>query len=116
MLASPRFADRMKHITHKEFMKTRVVSTIFAVSAVLAVSAFAADKSPAAAQTNAPAASSSSKTTEVVARVNGKSITRKELDAAVQAITFQMSRRGRPIPPGQEANMQRDMLDELIGR
>ncbi len=116
MVASPRFADRMKYITPKEFMKIRVVTAIFALSAILAGPAFAADKSPAAAPTNAPATSAASKSSEVVARVNGKPITRMELDSAVKAITFQMARRGRPIPPGQGASLQRDMLDELIGR
>jgi peptidyl-prolyl cis-trans isomerase C len=106
----------MKHITQKELMKIRVVSTIFAVGVTLTCRTFAADKPKDAAATNAPIISTSSKPDEVVARVNGAEIKRKELDAAVQAFAYQMSRRGRPMPRGEGAGVERDMLDELIGR
>src|ERR1017187_3174791 len=111
-------AQRRNHISWKEFMKTRVVIITFAVAVVLAGRTFAADKPKAAVQTNAPAAVAvtAAKTDEVVALVNGTEIKRKELDAAVQAFTFQMARRGRPLPPGQGAAVERDILDELIGR
>jgi peptidyl-prolyl cis-trans isomerase C len=106
----------MKYIIQKELMKIRVVSTIFVIGVTLACPAFAADKSNAAAVTNAPVISASPKPDEVVARVNGAEIKRKELDAAVQAFTYQMAHRGRPISRGDGEGMQRDMLDELIGR
>lgn len=106
----------MKLIIHKELMKIRVVSTIFAMGVTLACPAFAADQPKAAAVTNAPIISASSKPDEVVARVNGAEIKRKELDAAIKAFTFQMSRRGRPMPSGESAGVERDILDELIGR
>ena len=97
-------------------MKIRVVLLTFAMAVTVVCPTFAADKSPAAAGTNAPIISATTKSNEVVARVNGTEIKRKELDAAVQAYTYQMARRGRPISPSQGAGMQRDMLDELIGR
>ena len=100
-------------------MKTRVVCATFVVAVTLVCRTFAADKPKAAVETNVPAASvaaTAAKSDEVVARVNGAEIKRKELDAAVQAFTFQMARRGRPIPPGQGAVVERDILDELIGR
>lgn len=97
-------------------MKIRVVSTIFALGVTLTGPTFAADKPQVAAATNAPIISASAKPDEVVARVNGTEIKRKELDAAVQAFTYQMSHRGRPISRTDGAGMQRDMLDELIGR
>ena len=112
-------AQRRNHITHKELMKIRVVCATFVIAVTLACRTFAADKPKAAVQTNAPAASvaaTAAKTDEVVARVNGTEIKHKELDAAVQAFTFQMARRGRPLPPGQGATVERDILDELIGR
>jgi hypothetical protein len=60
----------------------------------------------------APAAASN----EVVARVNGADINRKELDAAVKMLTAEMARQGRPIPPSQGAALEQDVLDKLIGR
>ena len=108
--------QRRNHISWKEFMKIRVISITFTMAVTLACRTFAADKPIAAAGTNAPLLSTSLKPDEVVARVNGTEIKRKELDAAVKAFTYQMSRRGRPIPPGQSGGMERDMLDELIGR
>ncbi|HXI83776.1 MAG TPA: peptidylprolyl isomerase [Verrucomicrobiae bacterium] len=100
-------------------MKIRVVCATFVIAVTLACRMFAADKPKAAVGTNAPATAvvaTAPKPDEVVARVNGAEIRRKELDAAVQAFMFQMSRRGRPIPPGQGAMVERDILDELIGR
>jgi peptidyl-prolyl cis-trans isomerase C len=108
--------QRRNYITHKELMKTRVVLVTFAVAVMLVCRTFAADKPKAGAATNAPVVATAAKPDEVVARVNGVEIKRKELDAAVQAFTFQMSRRGRPLPPGQSAEVERDILDELIGR
>jgi peptidyl-prolyl cis-trans isomerase C len=110
------FSPEKEPFTDKEFMKMRVVLFTFAIAVTVVCRTFAADKSPAAAGTNAPIISAAAKSNEVVARVNGTEIKRKELDAAVQAFTYQMARRGRPIPPGQGAGIQHDMLDELIGR
>ncbi len=97
-------------------MKTRVVLITFAVAATIVCRTFAADKAKTDTGTNAPVITATGKPDEVVARVNGTEIKRKELDAAVQAFTFQMARRGRPLPPGQSASVERDLLDELIGR
>jgi len=94
-------AQRRNHITHKELMKTRAVLSTFAVAVTLVCRTFAADKPKADTGTNAPVITTAAKPGEVVARVNGTEIKRKELDAAVQAYTFQMARRGRPLPPGQ---------------
>jgi peptidyl-prolyl cis-trans isomerase C len=97
-------------------MKIRVVLVTFAVAVTLVCRTFAADKSKADTGTNSPVAATAAKPDEVVARVNGTEIKRKELDAAVQAFTFQMAHRGRPLPPGQGPVVERDILDELIGR
>jgi peptidyl-prolyl cis-trans isomerase C len=120
-------------------MKTRVTLFTFALAVSLVCRTFAADKLKAAVGNNAPTstagmvqigeggglgvfidtnapAATAAKPDKVVARVNGTEIKRKELDAAVQAFTFQMARRGRPLPSGQGAMVERDMLDELIGR
>ncbi len=97
-------------------MKIRVVFVTFAMAVSLACRTFAADKSQGPAQTNAPIISTNSKSGEVVARVNGAEIKRKELDAAMQAYAYQMSRRGRSAAPGQGAGTEGDILDELIGR
>ena len=98
-------------------MKIRVVSATFVMAIALACRAFAADK-PAAAPTNAPAPAAvlASKADAVVARVNSTDIKRKDLDTAVQRFAMQMARRGRPIPAGQTAMLERDVMDELIGR
>ncbi len=97
-------------------MKTRVVLVAFTVAVMLVGRTFAADQPKAATGTNTPVITTAATPGEVVARVNGVEIKRKELDAAVQAFTFQMARRGRPLPPGQTASVERDILDELIGR
>ena len=55
-------------------------------------------------------------TGEIVARVNGTEIKRKELDAAVRALAAQMARRGRQISPGDTAQVQHDVLEEIVGR
>jgi peptidyl-prolyl cis-trans isomerase C len=100
-------------------MKIRVVLSVFAVAGTFVGQAFSADSTAAtAASTNkstsitAPAAAGD----EVVARVNGAEISRKDLDAAVQAFSYQMARQGRRVPPGQVASLQQSVLDELIGR
>ncbi|MGD0059171.1 MAG: peptidylprolyl isomerase [Verrucomicrobiia bacterium] len=100
-------------------MKIRVVLTAFAVAGTLVGQAFSADS------TAAPAASTNKSTSvaataaaggEVVARVNGADITRKDLDMAIQSYSYQMARQGRRVPPGQTAALQQNALDQLIGR
>ena len=79
--------------------------------------AIAADKPKPAVSTNKPPATTASlSTNEAVARVNGSQITRKELDAAVHALSMQMARRGRQPIPETTGQLQHDLLDELIGR
>lgn len=100
-------------------MKIRVVLTIFAVAGTFVGQAFSADSTSApGASTNKSASISvtAAAGSEVVARVNGVSITRKDLDAAVQAFSYQMARQGRRIPSAQAGAMQQSVLDELIGR
>ncbi|MGO9246639.1 MAG: peptidylprolyl isomerase [Verrucomicrobiia bacterium] len=100
-------------------MKIRVVLTVFAVAATYAGPAFSADSTAApAASTNKSAsiAASAAAGDEVVARVNGVTITRKEFDAEVQGYSDQMARQGRRIPPGQTAALQQTVLERMIGR
>lgn len=86
-----------------------------AVATVLLASSLqAADKpKPAAQPAPAPAVSGAD---EVVARVNGKDIKRKELDTAAQGYLAQLAQRGQRVPPEQFPRFQYDLLDELIGR
>ena len=98
-------------------MKIRVVLTISAVVGISIGQALAA--APAAA----PVAATNSSTSvvaaagdEVVARVNGTAIMRKDLDEAVQTFATQLTRQGRRVPRGQMAALQQSALDELIGR
>jgi len=95
-------------------MRIHVVAAVFiaALAPVFQTSAADQSKAPAASTNKAAAATSS----EVVARVNGTDITRKELANAVQALTTQLARRGRPMPPGQTMSLEHDVLDQLIGR
>jgi peptidyl-prolyl cis-trans isomerase C len=98
-------------ITRKELMKNRVVQAVFAVALTLVCQTFAADSPKGAPTNNAALATMSAPATDVVGRVNGKVINRGELDTAVQALA-----RGRTIPPGRGAELQSEVLDELIGR
>jgi peptidyl-prolyl cis-trans isomerase C len=103
--------------TGKEFMKNRVVQAVFAVALTFGCQAFGADNPKVASSNKAASATMSAPgTDEVVARVNGTSIKRKELDTAVQALATQMARRGRAVPASQSATLEHDVLDELIGR
>ena len=104
-------------------MKLKVVILLFAVALVR--SAFGQDKAkPAPSEpAKSPAPSvigtntvSAPTTNEVVAHVGADSITRKELDFAMQAMQMQMARRGSSVPPAMMAQFQRDMLEELINR
>ena len=80
--------------------------------------AIAADKPKPVVSTNKPSATTASLSTNeaAVARVNGSQISRKELDAAVHALSMQMARRGRQPIPETAGQVQHDVLDELIGR
>jgi peptidyl-prolyl cis-trans isomerase C len=98
-------------------MKNRVVQAIFAVALTLVCQTFVGESAQAASTNQAASATMSAPgTDEVVARVNGTLIKRKDLDTAVQALSTQMARRGRSIPPSQSASLEHDVLDELIGR
>jgi peptidyl-prolyl cis-trans isomerase C len=104
----------------KEFMKIRVVFATFIIVAAVAGRVLAAEKPKSATPPiakSAPVATSAAVAGEVVvARVNGSEINRKELDAAVQALAMQMAQRGRQVPPGATAQLQHDVLEEMIGR
>jgi peptidyl-prolyl cis-trans isomerase C len=75
---------------------------------------------PAAAQGNATAAQAAppppkpvpAQLPEVVARVNGETVTKAEFDRAVEAVE---SRAGGPVPPEQRDQVMRGVLDQLIG-
>jgi len=98
-------------------MKIRVVLAVCAVAGTVVGQAFAAGSAAApAASTNKPSSVVAATGGEIVARVNGAVITRKDLDAAVQDFSNQMARQGRRVPPGQTAALQQSVLDQLIGR
>jgi len=98
-------------------MKIRVVLAISAVVGPVIGQAFAAGPAAApAASTNNSTSVAAATNSEVVARVNGTAITRKDLDEAVQAFTAQLARQGRRVPRGQTAALQQSALDQLIGR
>jgi len=75
---------------------------------------------PAAAQGNATPAQAAppppkpvpAQLPEVVARVNGETVTKAEFDRAVEAVE---SRAGGPVPPEQRDQVLRGVLDQLIG-
>ena len=101
-------------------MKIRATPIAFILTVVVACQALAAEKPKAgvgSATTNmAPITAAAPVTGEVVARVNGTEIKRKELDAAVRALTTQMARRGRQVSPSDTAQLQHDVLDQMVGR
>ena len=78
--------------------------------------------SASAGNTNAPAAAvpaaseRAANPTDVVARVNGVEIRRKELDDTEQALLTQWQQRGRGLPPEKRADFDLKVLEELIGR
>lgn len=97
-------------------MKIRAV-VAFAVIIAVAGPCLRAEQAPKpAAEPAVKAAAAEPNTDEVVARVNGKEIKRKELDAAVTALRAQMARRGRAVPPAELPGFERDVLEEIIGR
>ena len=70
--------------------------------------------SPATPQAPAPAPAAKpvpAQLPEVVARVNGETITGKDLDDAVRAIAG----RAGPIPPDERDRVYRGVLDNMIG-
>jgi peptidyl-prolyl cis-trans isomerase C len=106
-------------MSRKEFMKTRIVTANLIIAAAIVCQAWAEDKPKAAtaSEVKVPIAAPATATGEVVvARINGTEIKRKELDGAVQAMSMQMARRGRQVPLGSTAQIQHDVLDEMIGR
>jgi peptidyl-prolyl cis-trans isomerase C len=103
----------------EELMKIRVVFAVLATAATLVGQAFAADQPKnAAASTNKAAAiaTPAPATSDVVARVNGTEIKRKELDTATQAFAIQMARQNRSALPSQTSELEHDVLEQLIGR
>ncbi|MGD0017463.1 MAG: peptidylprolyl isomerase [Verrucomicrobiia bacterium] len=65
---------------------------------------------------NAPASEPTANPAEVVARVNGTEITRKDLDAAKQELLMQLQMRGQYVPPEKQADFESQVLEQLIGR
>ena len=53
---------------------------------------------------------------EIIARVSGTEIKRRDLDVATKALQMQLAQQGRGVAREQFAQFERDMLDELIGR
>ena len=107
-------------MSRKEFMKTRIVTAYLIITAAIVCQAWAEDKpksAPASAVKDVPIVAPAAATGEVVvARINGSEIKRRELDVAVQALITQMRRRGRQVVPDYAAQIQRDVLEEMIGR
>jgi peptidyl-prolyl cis-trans isomerase C len=100
-------------------MKIWAPPTILVIAIGIASQALAEQKPKVAAGSTsnaAPVAAVAPATGGVVARVNGTAITRKELDAAVQALSTEMERRGRPVPAGSKAQLEYDVLEEMVGR
>jgi len=95
------------------------VASILLSSVVAITSVFAATNAPNASasksSTNATAAPTQA-TSDAVARVNGKVISQKELDIAVQAVIARYARGGRPIPAQQIPAVQHEILDDMISR
>jgi peptidyl-prolyl cis-trans isomerase C len=90
-------------------------SFIVALATVLLASSLQAENKTKPAPQPAPAPAASGPD-EVVARVNGKDIKRKELDAAAQGYLAQLAQRGQRVPPEQFPRIEYDLLDQLISR
>jgi peptidyl-prolyl cis-trans isomerase C len=97
---------------------------VFRLIALLVVVVFAAcsrDKGTPEAQTPAAASTTESQAPvkplppqlpDVLARVNGETVTRKELEEYVQNLE---GRAGGPVPADQRDRIYRDVLDQLVG-
>ena len=100
-------------------MTKRLVIALISVVA-LAGSVAAQEKSKPARtpvrNTNAAASEPTANPAEVVARVNGSEITRKDLDAAKQELLMQLQMRGQYVPPEKQADFESQVLEQLIGR
>lgn len=90
-------------------MYQRLIAVLFA-AAVAGQTVRAADS--VATATNKPPEN----TFEIVARVNGKQIMRRELDLAVKGLKAQLQGAGRPVPTEQTAKLENDVLEEMISR
>jgi peptidyl-prolyl cis-trans isomerase C len=101
-------------------MKKRSIVALISVAALASsVGAQEKHKPPGTSvrNTNAPAAAERmANPADVVARVNGDEIRRKELDDAKQALLLQMRMQGRGLPTEKSADFERQVLEELIGR
>ncbi|HUI05720.1 MAG TPA: peptidylprolyl isomerase [Verrucomicrobiae bacterium] len=100
-------------------MKIWVTPVVFVVAIASVCHTLAEEKPKATARpasSVAPQTASAPAAGEVVARVNGTEIKRSELDAAVQAVTAQMARRGRQALPRDTSQLEHDLLEEMVGR
>ncbi|MBJ6723249.1 peptidylprolyl isomerase [Geomesophilobacter sediminis] len=89
---------------YKKIASTAIVSLLFA-----AVPAFAADKTAKAPETAA------AKPTDVVVKVNGTTITRKELDREVKYMLAR-NRVPQPAPPELQKRAEEAALDQLVAQ
>jgi peptidyl-prolyl cis-trans isomerase C len=97
--------------------KLAVIILLVAVAALRPARAADNTANPAASSSNSPGPSSmAAPAGDVVARVNGQDISRKELDMAVEAVVTRYSRGGRPIPEQQIPVLEHSILDDIISR
>lgn len=91
------------------------VFAAFVLAGALVCSVTAEDKPPA---TPPPVFDLSAKhdPNDVVARVNGKEIRRKELDVRVQRIVKSLGDTGQTLPPEHVKNLEMGELDQMISR
>jgi peptidyl-prolyl cis-trans isomerase C len=82
--------------------------------AVAATTSLLAADSPPVAATNAVVTAPVAD--EVVARVNGTEIKRREVDMAVRGMRMNLARRGRQLTEAEVRQLERDMVDEMVGR
>ncbi len=93
------------------------ISIITLAASVVVVSA--EERSPKASDNEKQTSEQTIPTTnpdEPVARVNGKMITRADLEEAKQAMVMHYARQGRPTPNATEAGFDREVLEEIIRR
>lgn len=90
----------------------RIVFAVLTIT-LAAFTARAEDKTNAPA---APAAPGQPGPDEVVARVNGKEIKRKELQATEQAFMARLAARGQTVSQAQIGEFEHEVLQEMVGR
>jgi peptidyl-prolyl cis-trans isomerase C len=94
--------------------KTLLVSTAIVAMTLVARAADSANTNAEPVKTAATVTASNPN--EVVAKVNGKEIKRGQLDLATKAIRMQYERAGRTMTPDQLAELDNDVLNEMISR